>query len=389
MNSLEERKDSISDLTVQSKRIGYYTGLTYGVGYFLTYLGVMLVFIEVLAHIPFDAWGDAPWLIASLFVQIIGAIFAFGFGFMVIKNAKKARDSEFRLEDLSPLVSVLSLMLLLQGVAYTILVAGINSTSSGANLSLFSPICGIIGPILFLVSFRIYQMQTKAQESKFIAAILMIVSLVLIYFISRNPLEMKYGYPPYYYYTRQMPVFIIPSPLISELTLEFITLLVALVCGIMFALKVVEDKIQRSITSIILSVSGIIFSAGLMYFTFSNASNIDDFLGNNAYISAATMSVSEINTRWILTIGFVILGIAGIIALIVSIISLVFAAKEVSMQMVTVKPKPEVAAPPAPTKEAAAPPPESVEVKYCPKCGAKMPKDAAYCPKCGQKQPKT
>jgi hypothetical protein len=32
---------------------------------------------------------------------------------------------------------------------------------------------------------------------------------------------------------------------------------------------------------------------------------------------------------------------------------------------------------------------KSVETKYCPKCGARMPVDAYYCPKCAHKQPET
>jgi hypothetical protein len=38
-------------------------------------------------------------------------------------------------------------------------------------------------------------------------------------------------------------------------------------------------------------------------------------------------------------------------------------------------------------KEPPPPPPQTVaNVKYCPKCGASMSKEATYCPKCGEKQ---
>jgi len=386
---MDEEEKSVSDLVVQSKNIGYYAGLTYGIGYILMYIGVILVIIELLAYlasiVPSQYWSQMPaWFYAGLVLYIISALFAIGFGSAVIKSAKIVRGSELRLENLSSPISIFSCMLIIQGIASVILVAGINSMGpmSPVKLSLVGPICGIVGPILLLIGFKTYQIQ-EASESRFIATILMIISLVLIYFISREQLSTAY----YTYYS--LPISIMSSgPLACELSLEFIALLIALVSAMLVAFRIFKDKMQQSVTNVILSISGIVFSVGLMYYNFSSASTISDIMSMLRGFAGYGLPTKEFYSLWIVLIGLIILGIAGIIALVTSIMPLALAAKQFSTEVSL--PKPEAPAPPAPpTKEAAAPPPEGVEVKYCPKCGAKMPKDAAYCPKCGQKQPKT
>ena len=387
---MDEEEKSVSNLVAQSKNIGYYAGLTYGIGYILMYIGVILVIIELLAYlasiVPSQYWSQMPaWFYAGLVLYIISALFAIGFGSAVIKSAKVVRESELRLENLSSPISIFSCMLIIQGIASVILVAGINSMIP-VKLSLVGPICGIVGPILLLIGFRTYQTQ-EASESKFIATILMIISLVLIYFISREQPSTAYYGTYYMYYS--LPISIISSgPLGCELRLEFIALLIALVSAILVAFRIFKDKMQQSVTNVILSISGIIFSAGLMYYNFSSASTISDIMSMLRSFAGYGLPTKEFYSLWIVLIGLIILGIAGIIALVTSIMPLALAAKQFSTEVSL--PKPEAPAPPAPpTKEAAAPPPEGVEVKYCPKCGAEMPKDAAYCPKCGQKQPKT
>ena len=381
---MDEEEKSVSNLVAQSKNIGYYAGLTYGIGYILMYIGAILVIIELLAYlasiVPSQYWSQMPaWFYAGLVLYIISALFAIGFGSAVIKSAKIVRESELRLENLSSPISIFSCMLIIQGIASVILVAGINSMIP-VKLSLVGPICGIVGPILLLIGFKTYQIQ-EASESKFIATILMIISLVLIYFISREQLSTAY----YMYYS--LPISIMSSgPLACELSLEFIALLIALVSAILVAFRIFKDKMQQSVTNVILSISGIIFSAGLMYYNFSSASTISDIMSMLRSFAGYGLPTKEFYSLWIVLIGLIILGIAGIIALVTSIMPLALAAKQFSTEVSL--PKPEAPAPPAPAKEAAAPPPKGVEVKYCPKCGAKMPKDAAYCPKCGQKQPK-
>jgi len=383
---MDEEEKFVYNLVAQSKNIGYYAGLTYGIGYILMYIGVILVIIELFAYlastVPSQYWSQMPaWLYAGLVLYIISALFAIGFGSAVIKNAKIVKESELRLEDLSSPISIFSCMLIIQGIASVILVAGINSMGpmSPVKLSLVGPICGIVGPILLLIGFKTYQIQ-EASESRFIATILMIISLVLIYFISREQPSTAY----YMYYS--LPISIISSgPLACELSLEFIALLIALVSAILVAFRIFKDKMQQSVTNVILSISGIVFSAGLMYYNFSSASTISDIMSMLRGFAGYGVSTKEFYSLWIVLIGLIILGIAGIIALVTSIMPLALTAKQFSTKVSL--PKPEAPAPPA--EEVAAPPSKRVEVKYCPKCGAEMPKDAVYCPKCGEKQSKT
>jgi len=383
---MDEEEKSVSDLVAQSKNIGYYAGLTYGIGYILMYIGVILVIIELLAYlasiVPSQYWSQMPaWFYAGLVLYIISALFAIGFGSAVIKSAKIVRESELRLENLSSPISIFSCMLIIQGIASVILVAGINSMGpmSPVKLSLVGPICGIVGPILLLIGFKTYQIQ-EASESRLIATILMIISLVLIYFISREQLSTAY----YTYYS--LPISIMSSgPLACELSLEFIALLIALVSAMLVAFRIFKDKMQQSVTNVILSISGIVFSVGLMYYNFSSASTISDIMSMLRGFAGYGLPTGEFYSLWIVLIGLIILGIAGIIALVASIMPLALTVKQFSTKVSL--PKPEAPAPPA--KEVAAPPSKRVEVKYCPKCGAEMPKDAVYCPKCGEKQPKT
>ena len=375
---MDEEEKSVSNLVAQSKNIGYYAGLTYGIGYILMYIGAILVIIELLAYlasiVPSQYWSQMPaWFYAGLVLYIISALFAIVFGSAVIKSAKIVRESELRLENLSSPISIFSCMLIIQGIASVILVAGINSMGA-VKLSLVGPICGIVGPILLLIGFKTYQIQ-KASESRFIATILMIISLVLIYFISIEQLRTLLDM----FFSSSIPLC---GPLGCEFRLEFIALLIALVSAMLVAFRIFKDKMQQSVTNVILSISGIVFSVGLMYYNFSSASTISDIMSMLRSFAGYGLPTKEFYSLWIVLIGLIILGIAGIIALVASIMPLALAAKQFSTEVSL--PKPEAPAPPAPPTEEAA-----GEVKYCPKCGAKMPKDAAYCPKCGQKQPKT
>jgi hypothetical protein len=47
---MSEEDDSISRLASQTKNIGYYAGLTFGIGYCLTLIGVIAVIAEIIVR---------------------------------------------------------------------------------------------------------------------------------------------------------------------------------------------------------------------------------------------------------------------------------------------------------------------------------------------------
>jgi len=357
---MSEETDSISRLESQAKNIGYYAGLTFGVGYCLTLVGVIAVIAEMIVRY-YSAlsgyWGYVgaqipPWLIASMVFFSIGIICAIYFGFTIIKNSKSARDLGLKIDTIASSVSAFSFTLLFIGIGSTIVAAGL-------KLSLFSPICGVVGPILLLIGFRAYH--GEASESKLIGAILMLVSIALIYFVAY----------------RGMGV----GPLLSESTLEVIALLIAIVGAVIFSFPILGENLKQSIAGIILSISGILFSCGVMYFNFSAVSDINNMLSLLGRMSVYTYGFPSVtpDSIWIMFFGFLLLGISGIIGLITACLPLAISAKQLSTRLEAPRPKAPEVAPPKPV----------ANVKYCTKCGASMSVDAVYCPKCGEKQPQT
>jgi ribosomal protein L40E len=294
----------------------------------------------------------------------IGIICAIYFGFTIIKNSKSARDYGLKIDTIASSVSAFSFMLIFTWIGITIIAAA-------SKLSLFSPICGVVGPILLLIGFRAYH--GKASESKLIGAILMLVSIALIYFVAyRGGLHSFLGLGA------GLLGFQWPGPLLSELTLEILALLIATVCAVIFAFPILGEELKKSIAGIILSISGILFSVGVMYFNFSTVSAIDRLLslvGMTQWIPGVPRIT--LDTIWIMFFGFLLLGISGTLGLVTACLPLAISAKELSTRLEAPRPKTPEGAPPKPS-----------DVKYCTKCGASMPLDAIYCLKCGQKQPK-
>lgn len=370
-----EEASSLSRLTSQIRNIGYYAGLTFGIGYCLVLIGIIAVIAEITMrlsdlsrYLGYVGAQIPSWLIAALASFFLGIICAIYFGVTIIRNSKSAKDYGLKLDTIASSVSAFSFMLIFVGIGIIILVAA-------AKQSLFSPICGVVGPILLLIGFRAYR--GEASESKLVGAILMLVSVALIYFVAYRGgilglLSAGVG-------LLGLPW---PGPLLSEQTLEAIALLIAIVCGVIFAFPILEGKLKQSVAGIILSISGILFSLGVIYFNFSAVSTIDKL--NQLLSLAGSISSGLIpgfprltlDSIWIVFFGFLLLGISGIIALIAACLPLVISAKQLSTRLEARPKAPEVASPQP-----------VVEVKYCTKCGASMPADATYCLKCGQKQP--
>lgn len=368
---MSKEVESVSRLVSQTKNIGYYAGLTFGIGYCLTLVGAIAVFTEVMIRAsgasryvsPYVS--TPPWLIAALIFLFIGVICGIYFGLTIIRNSKSARDSGLKIDTFSSSVSAFAFMLIFTWVGITIIVAA-------SRLSLFSPICGVVGPILLLIGFRAYR--GEASESKLIGAILMLVSVVLIYFVAyRGGLLGLLGAGV------GLLGFPWPGPLLSESTLEVIALLIAVACAVIFAFPILGEELKQSVAGIILSISGILFSVGVIYFNFSAVSTVDNLLSLVALMRGYMPGFPSVtlDSIWIMFFGFLLLGISGIIALITACLPLAISAKQLSTRLEAPRPKaPEVA-----------PPKLVANVKYCTKCGAIMAVDAIYCPKCGEKQP--
>ncbi|MEM3580657.1 MAG: hypothetical protein QXH40_01060 [Candidatus Bathyarchaeia archaeon] len=336
---MSEERVTTSSLVSQGRNIGYYAALLYGAGYILAFIGILtliIIFIIVflgaagplLQYMPSE-------LIASLVIYLIAMVFGIIFGASIIRSAKAVRTSEINLNAVASPVSRFSTMLILYGIGNTIL-------ASALKASLVGPICGIIGAVLLLMGFRTYQ-SGAASESKLMGAILMLVSLILVYFIATpqsilNALSGGYGYA----YPSIIPTGFFPvSYLFSEPRLEFIALLLAVIGALMFALRVFGEKMQHAIAGVILSISGLLFSIGVMYINFTSASSISSILG---YLSSYAPLLSVL---WITVIGMILLGIGGIMALIASIIPLVSTATQLSAQIPAAAPPPPPPPPPS------------------------------------------
>jgi hypothetical protein len=337
---MSEEKVAASSLVSQGKNIGYYAALLYGIGYILTTVSVVILTIEwfVLAR-GLDAWD-----IAIFTTYLIGMIFAIVFSASIIRKANIVKTSVISPDIIISLISTFTMMLVLYGVGTTILASAIKE-------SLFGPVCYIVGAVLLLMGFRTYQSKGVA-ESKLIGAILMLVSLILIYLVAAPQsifsalFRRAYWYAPYsdpLFYILSFIQMILKSPLFSEQTLEFIALLLAVIGALIFALRIASEKLQHAITSVILSISGLLFSIGVMYLNFTSASDLSNWLG---YAS----NVPQLSVLWISVIGMILLGIGGIMALIASIIPLVSTASQLSVQMPAAAPSPP-------------PPPPSAKIK--------------------------
>lgn len=361
-HKLPGEEDKISPLVSQTRNIGYYSGIIFGAGYCLTFVGMIAVIVEAMARYSskyssaFGYWGYTThvpaWFMASLIFYIIGIICAIYFGLTVIKNARSARYKSINIDTIASSIYAFSFTLIFFGISYTIL-------ASHLKLLLFPPICGILGPILLLIGFRVYH--GEASEAKLTGAILMLVSVALIYFGAFRRTEV--------------------APLLSEPTLEVISLLIVMGGAIIFSFPILEERLKQSLAAILLSISAILFSCGLMYFNFNAASQINAISSLHTtlggFVSGYWFPGLNLNSIWIMFFGFLLLGISGILGLVTACLPLAISAKQLST-------KPEKT---RPEKQETVHPKKVAKVKYCTKCGASVSIDAVYCPKCGEKQP--
>jgi hypothetical protein len=353
---MDKETSSLSHLMSQIRNIGYYAGLTFGIGYCLTLIGLIAVFAEIVERFS-GAFSRIPgWYTTALIFYLIGVMCGIYFGLTIIKNSKTAKVSELSTNVISSSVNTFSLMLLFAGIGFTIMAYGLQA-------SLFSPISGVVGAVLLLYGFKTYK--SGVSESKLIGAILMLISIILTYLVA-------YREPGNYMAFIMIQTPVSAGPLFSEPTLEVASLLIAIICGVIFAFPILE-KPKTNVANVILPISIILFSCGVMYFNFSAVSAIDQL---HHYLIPGWIGYVRVtlNSIWIMFFGFLLLGISGTLILVTACLSMAISIKELSTRAKV--PKPELAVP-------------SPGIKYCPKCGASMPADATFCPKCGYRQPKT
>lgn len=378
---MDKTDDAIFRLASQTRNIGYYGGLTFGIGYCLTIVGAIAVVAEIVLRLssfwssvsrytPYGQFSQIPpALIASLIALLISVICAIIFGLSVIRNSKSARDPGLRIDGISSSINAFSFTLFFLWIGVTILYASL-------RLSLFSPICGVVGSVLLFAGFKAYR--NEASESKLIGAILMLISVALTYFVAFRGSGLS---------------LLGVGPLFSEFTLEALALLIALIGAVVFAFPIVGEHGQ-SVASIILSTSVILFSVGIMYSNFSILSSLDNLFSLAGAIVnwIPGLSSLQLYSIYILFFGFLLLGISGIITLIAACLPLVTSFKELSAKLGSPSQKTsETMAPvqPPPARVEAynetARPPEAKGKRFCRHCGAENKTDATFCEKCGKK----
>jgi hypothetical protein len=378
-NSERVMADSRAGLASLVRSIGYYGGLTFGIGYCLTIVGVIAVIAELVLrfssmlsgrsyYIPSGSSQIPPWVIAALLFLFIAVICALIFGSSVIRNSKSLQYSAIRIDSITSSVNAFSFMLIFFWIGIAIL-------SAGSRLSLFSPICGVVGSVLLFVGFKSYR--NEASEPKLIGAILMLISVALTYFVAFKGSGLS---------------IIGAGPLFSEFTLEAIALLIALMGAVIFAFPIAGEH-RQSIAGIILSVSVMLFSCGIMYFNFSSLSSLNNLV---SLVGGATSLISglsglQLYSIYLVFFGLLILGISGIVMLVAACLPLVTSFKELSARSrAPIQGRPEAMVATQPTARVdvpgeTVPAPKAEEKRFCRYCGAENKIDAAFCERCGKK----
>lgn len=329
--SKSESQEEMAPLISQVKNIGYYAGLTFGTGYSLIFLGIIFIFIEmVLRMLQAGSLSSylvsmQPWAIVTLIFIFIGLFFGVGFGSTITGNAKSAKEGALTIEKTSSSVSAFSLMLLFLWLGSTVS-AFVNRQSP------FSPVCGVVGSALLLIGLGRYREKT----SRFVGGIIMLISIVIIYFIA-------------YWNILYKPI---NGLLFSELTIEISSLIILGLCAIMFSLPVIQEDLKQAVIGTILSVIGIVFSAGVIYLNFSALSVFSistpisriPYIGNlpGCYIllNSVIELYREAYSALLIFAGFLLLGISGIISIITACLTLVVSVRQLATGSKTPLPPP-------------------------------------------------
>jgi len=307
------------EITYQARNIGYYAGITFGAGYSLIFLGIIFIFLETILKLLQTGYLSnylaemPPWRIATLFFIFIGLFFGVGLGISIAGNAKSAKEEKLTIEKISSSVSAFSLMLFFLWLGSTIY-AFISRQSP------FSSAVGVAGSILLLVGLGRY----RDEKSKFAGAILMLVSLFLIYFVA-------------YRSTLHRPV---SGLLFSSLTIEASSVIILGLCMVVFSLPVLQEDLKRAVLGLVLSIVGLVFSAGVVYLNFSalpafsistpvaRIPYLNNLPGCSILLSRVTTLYGEAYSTLLVFTGFLSLGISGIIGIVTACLTLAISIRQ-------------------------------------------------------------
>ncbi|MBO3800367.1 MAG: hypothetical protein FGF52_04875 [Candidatus Brockarchaeota archaeon] len=334
--SREKPQEEIAPLASQIKNIGYYAGLTFGTGYSLVFLGIVFIFVEMILRMLQTGLSSyffeiPPWMIVTLVFIFIGLFFGVGFGSTISGNAKSAKEGSLTLDRVSSSVSTFSLMLLFLWLGSTV-------SAFVSRQSPFSPVCGVAGSALLLIGLGRYRDKT----SRFVGAIIMLISIVLIYFVA-------------YWNILYRPV---NGLLFSELIIEVSSIIILGLCAVIFSLPVVQEDLKQAVLGSILSVVGIVFSAGLVYLNFSALSAfsistpivripyLNNFPGCSIILGNVSALYGEAYSALLVFSGFLLMGISGIIGIVTACLTLAVSIRQLAMGPKT--PVPQVPPPPPP-----------------------------------------
>lgn len=354
-----EQADSTSPQARSARNVASYAALAYGIGYMLVLIGLIALVVELIARTSrfedlLSILGSLPsWFYVAIVFAAIALAFAFYFSYTVIKISRHASTEDLGLNSISPSVSAFAFMQIFIRICTLIVAVGVYAMYSSllggygslvwpaTQNSLIVSISALIGGILLFIGFRIYSGIQKG--TRLTGAILLVASVVLIYFVSMGsfrtpssygglpsmeslPLSTGAPYPPS------------SGPLLSELRLESVALLIATICGIVYALPTSAEARKQSFINIMIAVSVILFSIGLVYFNFSTI---------NFFLSWSQVT-SVFGSVWIIFVGLLLTGMSGVIALIAACMFLIAYGKQSSV----------ISAPQAPSEQ---PPPPSSE----------------------------
>jgi len=270
--------------------LGYYSALSFGIGYSLVMISMIVAFMEEIAVEPgvLVLWVREIWPWIYVVTGLTGIVSAIYLGYVVVEIANHAVEEGLSISAVTRAGRVYALVTLVFSVSATV--------EYVANLQPISiPLFGVVGSLLLLTGFTIFK--SEARESRLMGAVVIFISIILLYFIG-------FSRPPHVLVPPPGNFSLVPpgGPLLSEPTLEGYALLIAAAGGVVYFLPMLEERFKRSLTTILLSAGIAIFSAGLTYSGFSSVLVVIDL-------------ASRLRSLLLLVLSYLLIGASGLLGL--------------------------------------------------------------------------